>query len=265
MDVGRRELYVEGVRDRVFLNWLVGDTRDTKASIVPIDQVELPEVDLGGNRERLKVFLQQVVSQPANIRGLIDTDHATFIEEAFPPNAWMTDLRDIEGYVLSEENVDAALRLGYGIDRVAAVNVLASTHEVGATLASIRLGSEKLGLKLPVSSANLSRCSKATRNGQITLDVQRLLQSLLQAAGISLGRLPEVTTEVAVARELIATFPIEQVIHGKDCMKILTLQFKALGSREVADAAPVLWSSFKREKLTEYPVLNDIVTFLTKA
>jgi len=48
-------------------------------------------------------------------------------------------------------------------------------------------------------------------------------------------------------------------------MKILTLQFKALGSREVADAAPVLWSSFKREKLTEYPVLNDIVTFLTKA
>src|SRR6266542_1133360 len=57
MDPGRRELYVEGVRDRVFLNWLVGDGLGLRSAVVPIELVDLPNVDEGGNRERLKRFL----------------------------------------------------------------------------------------------------------------------------------------------------------------------------------------------------------------
>jgi hypothetical protein len=265
MDPGRRELYVEGVRDRAFLNWLAGDALHVKCAVIPIDLVEMPEVGEGGNRERLKNFLQQVASEPAEIRGLIDADQAVFIPEALPSNAWATDLRDVEGYVLAAENVDAALRLGCGIERVAATSVIGSMNEVARTLAAIRLVSERLGLKLPVSSARLNRYVRSTRDGALSLNRRGLISGLMQAAGVTLRRTDVVVEAVEAAESDVSSIPLNQALHGKDCMRLLTLQFRGLGVSDITDVTPLLWTSFRRGRLEEFPVLSDVVAFLTKA
>jgi hypothetical protein len=51
MDPARRELYVEGPGDRIFLGWLVGDQKSPDARIIEIDLVELPTDILGGKKD----------------------------------------------------------------------------------------------------------------------------------------------------------------------------------------------------------------------
>jgi len=264
MDPGRREIYVEGGRDRAFLNWLTGDSRAVVADVIPIDFVDLPNVQEGGNRERLRSFLAAVASAGYDIRGLLDADQAALIEEAIPPNAWVTDLRDAEGYVLGEENVAAALQLGCGIDGVSASALLEYTSEVAVFLAATRLVSHREGLKLPVSRSRFKGYIRATSSGSLVLDRPGYLGALLQSADISLRERAAIGERISAAVEEISAIPIEKVRHGKDCMRLLTIQFQALGANEVTDIAPLLWSSFRAESLSQFPVLEEIVKFMRR-
>jgi hypothetical protein len=262
MDRGRRELYVEGVRDQAFLNWLArGDLAD-KSAIVPIDLVDLPDVEEGGNRERVKKFLSIIESYGYDIRGLIDADQGRLTGETVPANAWLTDLRDMEGYILGVENIDTALRLGCGIMNGKADEIFNSTLDAAMYLAAVRLASYRLGLKLPVSKSELKGCATATSVGMINLNKKRCLSSLLQSAKINLGKLQ--TIEDAVT-ETLAELTIQhriEVVHGKDCMKLLTRQFRGMGASKLTDAAPLLWATFRRERMTDFPVLQQIIEYL---
>jgi len=244
---------------------LAGDSKAVVANVIPIDLVDLPNVQEGGNRERLRLFLTAVVSAGYDIRGLLDADHAALIEEAIPSNAWVTDLRDAEGYVLGEEKVAAALRLGCGIDGVSASALLEYTSEVAVFLAATRLVSHREGLKLPVSRSRFKGYIRATSGGSVMLDRRGYLGALLQSANISLRERAAIDEKISAAIEEISAIPIEKVRHGKDCMRLLTIQFQALGANEVADAAPLLWSSFRTESLSQFPVLQEIVKFVRKA
>lgn len=50
MDPTRRELYVEGPSDRIFLDWLAGEEKDANARIIEVSLVDLPRVSLLGGR-----------------------------------------------------------------------------------------------------------------------------------------------------------------------------------------------------------------------
>jgi len=261
-DAERRELYVEGVRDRAFLYWVLGPTRDINSIVVPIDAVEV-YVDGGGNRERLKQFLIEVEKHPADIRGLIDADNGRMLNEEFPRNAWVTDLRDAEGYILGRDNIEAALRLGFGIDRGDIETIVSSLHLAARFLAAVRIASVHLGLQLPVSEMRLSRYIKADRNGVVAVDDGGILSTLCQSASISLRRLGEIQESVESALQELLTSPAEHVVHGKDCTKILTVQFVGLGAAGSIDVAPALWSSFNRDKLPDFPELMNVVNYLS--
>jgi hypothetical protein len=264
MDRGRRELYVEGTRDRAFLTWLAeGDLAD-KSEIIPIDLVDLPDVQEGGNRERLKDFLSIVESSGYDVRGLIDADQGRLIAETVPSNAWLTDLRDIEGYVLTVENIEAALRLGCGIVAGEIQQILNSTFEAAIYLAAVRLASHRLGLRLPVSKSELRGCVNVSRIGTINFNRRRCLTSLLQSAHISLGKLDAVEDAVAAAMTELMERPRIEVVHGKDCMKLLTRQFRGMGASNLADAAPLVWTSSRREVLIEFPVLRQVIEYLKR-
>lgn len=264
MDPGRRELYVEGTRDRSFLNWLVGGEILDNASVVVIDSVEMQDVEYGGNRERLKKFLLAVLGTTVDIRGLIDSDHAILEKEEMPSNAWVTDFRDAEGYVLGHGNIDVALRVGFGIERAEAKSVHSSMRECALYFAALRVVSRDLDLCLPVSDLKFSKFVKSTREGKLTVDRGKLATSLLQAAGVSLARLAEIEEAVIEREQHVRDYPAEMVCHGKDCMKLLSIQFKALGAEEHADVAPVIWATFRRESLENYPNLAAASRYLTK-
>ena len=263
MDGGRRELYVEGVRDSAFLGWLVGDDLAFKAAVVPIDMVEMPDVGEGGNRERLKQFLLQVASAGYDICGLLDADQGPLTGEEIPSNAWLTDFRDAEGYVMAPENVSAALRLGCGIVRGSAEPLLNSMLEIARYLAAVRLASYRLAMRLPVSKSRLSGSLTATPAGMLTLDKTKYLSALLQSAKVSLLQLGTLQQAIEVAMTELLLRPRREVVHGKDCIRLITFQFRALGASNLQDAGPLLWSSFERERLSEFPTLQQVVEFLT--
>jgi hypothetical protein len=263
MDPGRRELYVEGVRDRTFFDWLIGDDMGFKTAVVPIEMVEIVGVDDGGHRERLKVFLQEVYPADLQIRGLLDLDQGGLVVEQVPPNAWLTDLRDLEGYVLGEENVDVVLRLGYGITKVSARSVIDSMSEVARHLAAVRLASKKLDLSLPISKCELKRYIDGADDGSLYVNEEAFLQALLQSANVSLRQLEPLKAAITAATADVEILPIGRIIHGKDCMKLLSIQIRALGASGWSDVAPALWSSFRRERLSDFPVLTEIVDYLT--
>jgi hypothetical protein len=264
MDKGRRDLYVEGTRDGAFLRWLAGRKMAPKTAVISIDFVDMPQVDEGGNRERLKEFLSLVGASDYEIRGLLDADQSRLVGEEIPTNTWLTDLRDAESYVLDVENIDAALRLGCGIERGVAEAVLSSTFDAAISISAIRLASHKLDLRLPVSKSRLKGYVTSTPAGVLSIDEPGYLGALLQSGKVSLARLEEVAEAVAAAKADLAAMPRREVVHGKDCMKLLTIQFRALGASDLREAAPLLWSSFKRERLSEYPILQEIEEYLTK-
>jgi hypothetical protein len=263
MDPGRRELYVEGVRDRVFIHWLTDGVRSPQASVIIIDHVEVFGISEGGNRARLKHFLVEVANSGFEIKGLLDADHGRLLGETLPPNSWTTDLRDAEGYVLAPENIDAALRLGCGIERVEADTVRSHMELIALRLAGFRLASEFLTLELPLSDLKLVRYVAGTPEGALTLDEVKLRRVLLNKAGVPLSRESDFIAGMESAARVISAQPSDQVIHGKDCMKLLNIQFKALGC-DVNDVGALLWSSFRRERIGDFPVLSEVVEYMTK-
>jgi hypothetical protein len=234
----------------------------SNVTIVPIDEVELPDIDEGGNRERLKEFLQLADPEGCDIRGIIDADQGRMTAEILPPNAWVTDFRDLESYVLAAENIDAALRLGCGIVRGSVEEVLNSTLAVATYLAAVRLASHRLGMRLPVSKSEFRGCLQVTNDGIVSLNKQRLLTGLLQSAHVSIRELGRLEEAVSEAESELAMMKVMDVVHGKDSMKLLTAQFRAMGATGLNDAAPLIWSSFKREIADDFPVLQEVAAYL---
>jgi hypothetical protein len=97
----------------------------------------------------------------------------------------------------------------------------------------------------------------------LTLKEDKLIVALLNSAGISTKRAPDLKAGVLQAMAMCHHLPPSQVMHGKDCMKLLTLQFKGLGC-DISDVTQLLWTSFRRDSLAHFPVLSEVVAFLCK-
>lgn len=263
MDPQRRELYVEGVTDKAFLEWLTGERMKRDARVITIDFVDMPGKERGGNRGRLIDFLSLVDGEPVDIRGLVDADHHRFHGDGgnLPSAAWLTDHRDIESYVLTEANVDTVLRAGCGLLHPSADTVFQSMTECAGFIAAVRLVSARGSLDLPTSHGTWLR-SVSCRNG-VCVDLQKrqLVASLLQAAGQSLTALDQLLADVAATECELGTLPQRDVLHGKDCMQILTKQLASAGVK-VDDAGRLLRATFLRDRLHDFPTLSAIVEYL---
>lgn len=230
-DPKRRELYVEGPRDVKFFSWLTRQNRDKDAVIVPIDMIDI-ELDEngGGNRQRLVNFLQAVAGSPARILGFVDRDQDDLLGITdHPANAVLTDFRDLESYVLWEENVERVLMLGCGVDKVSAQDFLGSAVEVATFMAACRLVSKQQGLGLPISDSDWPRRITATGGLVTSLNEKIILRALLQRAEISLHVLEQLEKDIESAAEGLSALEPQKYIHGKDMMRIMERQLKSLG------------------------------------
>ncbi|GAA3213897.1 hypothetical protein [Actinocorallia longicatena] len=262
----RRELYVEGKKDRVFLEWATGTRKSDQALIIQIEFVDIPDCPTGGNRSRLLKFLSQVQGEAADIRGLVDADSDRLkdVIPTYPDNVWVTDWRSIESYVMTEECLDAALRLGGSIDSIDAKSALRNVMVVARWLAAVRFASESNDFRLSVSEAKWAKYIKCQPGGTLTVDQESIIVSLCQKAGISLAKasLDSVVGAIKEAEERLAKLDDLHVVHGKDFMKILTILLDRF-TVNVDDAGRLLWPAFQRERLSEYPALAEVVEYLT--
>lgn len=263
LDPSRKELCVEGMRDKSFLDWLIPVQSRSNASILLVQNVEIPDVTDGGERSRLLALLRAVEAESIALRGLIDADSHRLGggTEPMPSNVWLTDLRDLESYVISVENIKTALQLGFARDSALGPGIYSSMVTEARWLAAIRLASVLSNLKLPVSEQKWLRYASCDRYGVVQLDHVRVLRLLIQSAYQSLRILDELIGQVQKLQENLAAYEDRDVVHGKDAVALVTIQFKAIGCN-LSHAGPILWSTFRSEHVGEFPILTEIVAYL---
>jgi hypothetical protein len=263
MDSARRELYVEGRRDRFFFVWLLGTTRNTDALVQEIDGVKMQAPQQGGRRAKVLELAAQVQPHNVAIGCFVDADFARLSKTRPPTNVWFTDLRDLEGYFLQIPCIEKVLQLGVVSEKVTASRVLKNVISVTKPLGLLRYLSDREDLHLPFQDRPLKKYLE--KNGdEVVVDFDRYLRALLQGAGVSLRRLPEIKRKLATLDRRFKTTPHIQLVHGKDCVAVLTELLKCDNLKENA-VEPSFWTSLERDFLQQFKSLQAALNFLQAA
>lgn len=261
MDPARRELYVEGHSDRIFLDWLVGDQKSKDARIIEIGLVELLGEITGGEKGRLLTFAREVEGADAQIKVLADADTDRILERSVPTNVLLTDKRDLEGYVLRPECVEKVIRLGYLNDRLDAHHVLREVTSLGRELGILRLMSELDERDLPFQRTELRR-HLIINGDSVRFNLEGFATALLHNAGISLKELPEIMRRHREVVETYSHLRDEQIVHGKDSIVVFERLLRAHGLQP-EDAGRLLRCSYERQWIQGHPALERVYEFLT--
>lgn len=261
MDPGRRELYVEGPGDRIFLGWLVGDQKSPHARIIEVDLVELSSDVTGGKKGRLIAFAGEVEGAGAQIKVFADADTDRILDRAVPSNVWLTDKRDLEGYILRPECIEKIVRLGHLNDRLDVDAILQQATSLGREVGILRLMSDLDKRDLPFQRTDLKRHLRAAKS-VVHLNFEGYVTALLQNAGISLKERSEIVNRHHEVAEAYSHVDDVQLIHGKDAIVALgdLLHANGLPSQ---DTGRLLRCSYERQWITENPYLERVYNFLT--
>lgn len=260
LDPDRCDLVVEGISDRHFLEWLVGSSKDPKAAIMAISEIEMPDVGNGGARGRLMALAREAPGTLAPLRFLADADFDRLEDAQVPPNVWLTDRRDLEGYLVRSDCLEKIWRLALA-SNLDEQQLLDSLVCAAKEIMFLRMASRRLRLDLPFAETDLRKRVVATQRS-VEVDVEKLARALLQNGLVSLSELDSLLSET---RKLARSehHPDHDLIHGKDYLELLgEVLLKCGVSRE--DSARCVWSSFERVHAQDYPVLTAVVTYLQR-
>ena len=261
MDRSRRELYVEGSRDRLFLSCLLGKSVVNEVSIVEIDFIDLPGQVPGGNRGRLVQFAEWLGDKEIEIRMFADADWDRLLGREVPQRIWLTDHRDMEGYILRESCIDKVLRLGIATDQVSARTLLAAVLAQCRCLGALRLVSELDNINLPFQNTDLRRHVTGVAD-RVQVDVDGYLRALLQNAGISLARFEDVRLRLREVEDRFASIPDRDMAHGKDAMRVIEVALRSMGIGR-RECERLLWTSFEAAFIETGSTLETVTTFIT--
>ena len=262
MDSERRELYVEGRRDRLFFTSVAGCDCSSNTSIHEIDNIDIGSALDNCNRAKLITFAGLLRSENLHIRCFADADFDRLLNVTPPENTWLTDCRDLEGYFLQPESIHRLLTQGLAIESLKADDLIASVYRLGRPVGVLRFLSHRDDLKLPFKDRPLKPYLKRRQN-VTQLEFDSYLQALMQGAGIKLTRLKEIKAlHDDLTAELTGT-DNEQLLHGKDSIQILghLLKDHALDENSVE---PSLWMSVDKASLGRFGNLSAAINFLKR-
>jgi hypothetical protein len=243
MDRERRELYVEGSRDRLFFAWLLGREKNPNAAVVEIAMVESLEAAEGGERGRLLAFAEWMVRSEAQLKCFADADWDRLFGRGAPANVWLTDKRDLEGYTLREECLEKVLRLGMATERLDARALLATVLRAAREVGILRVLSVRQDLRLPFQKTDLWKHLVVT-GGTVSVRPS-YLRALMQNAGIGLGRLAGIQADMVSLATELAEVPNDQLVHGKDAFCMLERVLAECGAKR-GEGSRMMWTSFER-------------------
>lgn len=258
LDPDRCDLFVEGVRDRQFLEWLVGSDKHSKATVTEMEFVDVPGTLVGGQRARLMAFAMQALEDDATIRFFADADFDRLTGAAVPANVWLTDGRDLEGYLIRADCVEKIWRLALNAE-VDADALLSCVVDAAKAVTFLRLASLELQLDLPFNATTLRGRVTATPSC-VEVHRETFARALLQNGEVTLGRLDELIARATTIAES-APEPECDLIHGHDFLELLTeILLKAGVSRR--DAPKCAWASFERGHAIGHPALSEVLAYL---
>ncbi len=261
MDPKRRDLYVEGVSDKLILEYLLRERMGSNVRILPIDIAVETNVTLDGAKGRLIAFATQAeVSGVTNLRFLADSDMDDILGVQPPSNTFMTDFPDMEGYVISERNLDKLLRVSLSLSQPGAQDLHRALMRMASSIALLRFISKRDSLRLRITKTNKSRCILI--NTQLPeLDLPRLIRTVCQ----NTPRLPceesVVCAAVEASREDFESI-YSKKIRGKDYMELMGLFFRKL-QVGVRDFDAVLLGTLHEAETMSQPTLKQITLYLS--
>lgn len=260
LDPHRIELFVEGVTDRHFVEWLTDPTRSEDALVREMTTVEIDQGH-GGERGRLIAFATQIDGRHERIRFFADADWDRLLGIAQPTNVWLTDPRDIEGYFFRRDCIEKILRVGIGTTSVDADDVLQDVRRIARRVGLLRVLSARTKQHLSFQNTSLWRHLTATR-GRVEFNEEGFMRSLLQNSDLSLGELENWQSDLDQIEHQMESVDSAQVIHGKDALEVLAKAFSCFGVRK-EDTTALVRTSFERGLVEQGSTLEDLVSYLS--
>ena len=165
-----------------------GDT-----AIYPILMIQF-ELAEGGERGRMPLYCQRrPCEQSVGPRPFFaDADYDRIFAREPQKNVVLTDGRDLESYGLTVSCIEHLCVRGLAMDEEAAAPLFGQVISVARPIGILRVASERANMKLPfqrtLERRGLGRFVSVNEGGA-QLDMDRLVSTALQNAGISLSEL----------------------------------------------------------------------------
>jgi hypothetical protein len=260
-DPDRKILVVEGLEDRLFLEYLCGKKINKNAIILEIETVEINSTIYGGNRGRIIHFAGLLKTNHPNIKFLVDKDYSQYTNEKLPLNTILTDFKDLEGYLYKENYIDKFLKIGIKTDKINSSHLLKELYKA-KFFGYIRLTSLINDLNLSVNKTNkkITKYIKVDSLYKVTFKENDYLISLIQNS-TQKPKLDDLKDEIVNTIEKFKTEENNLLVHGKDVLAILkSICIKLGNSKE--NIENIFWMCFDSNDLNMHPNLKGTVDFL---
>lgn len=258
LDLKRKVLFVEGIRDLAFWRELVPSLERRYTVIYPISAIECEYAE-GGERGRLFYIARAMLTSNSSGRVLFfaDADCDRILGRKEPSNIIFTDGRDLECYGLTRACLKRLCVRGVGMDEVDAESIFDRVVKVTRPIGMLRVASTRADLELPFRRTFEKRGLRRfllEDKSDVSVDVDKLIATLLQNAGISLARREEVAELLRTENERTAEFAHDQIVHGKDVTRAIA-SFLKLGEEQIE---PLLFLSMEFSEIELRPNIAGV-------
>lgn len=234
LDPSLHVLFVEGDHDLSFWRSVVPMSDRLNTDVYKIGTVDL-NVDRGGEKAKI-IELANILKDHEvgpRVKFFADADHDRLLERSVPSSVILTDTRDRETYLLSQDGIASLCETGFNRDAQFSAETYGLVRTLLRPVGIVRVMSERNGENLPFQQTCNPESDPGkvrrfwNRNGRITtLNLSQFLSVLLQNAQRSLSDKDRLEAAVAQEQKNLSELDDDQIIHGKDLVAFVGWRFQ---------------------------------------
>lgn len=266
--VDTREIYVEGIQDKIILDHLL-DVRGIKAAVYTADTVEIPHVALISRGLDAPSARSSVIAARCEllVRGvdmddhifLVDRDQEDLVATPFIDGCLITDFGSLPTHLMNGRSLAKLVRLA-GRGLIAHDVLERSIHDISIDLYLIRAASKIIGIPLRILSPAPYICK--THGNGYSLQFDDYLRSCLHSCNL-ICREVDLQASVAECRRRLILMDMDPrvFINDHELWIIVKSIFKLAGdsvNRSVEDVRDLFMMSLDVEDLVGTPVFEKI-------
>ncbi|ACK70290.1 hypothetical protein PCC7424_1858 [Gloeothece citriformis PCC 7424] len=233
-----RDVYVEGLTDKVIIEWFLEQCKQTNYAVYDIDTVEIPaellfsEGLVDNNRSRvifLALYIEKHLSNSKSVICIADRDFSLILNNENISSKFLlfTDYTSMDIYLFNEVIIEKFCRLVLRIPNLVAKDVLDNLSQVLEELFLIRATNQIL--KLEMEWLSFDRCC-SFKDNLIEFQTEIFIERYLNKN----GKIAEKNLFIAKFRELRTSniIDIRYKIRGKDFLELLCWYIKPYLSKD---------------------------------
>lgn len=215
-------LFVEGLRDLSFWRKYAPISERKNSVVYCACLIKISDSQKGGDKGKLLKLLE--ILEEFNVftnrvKVFVDADNDRLLSIVHPCNVVLTDFRDLESYAYDEHTLSEVVHTGLAKNQVNISDLKKEIEEICFPLASLRLLSERDNYLLPFAHTfennNRKKYIKKQKK-RMFLNIEYLIRTLLQNAGISISKTREIHEKLNETIQQSRHTDIRQMLHGKD-------------------------------------------------